>query len=304
MHSMSWDDLKIFLAVARAGGFVGAGRRLGLDHTTVARRLSALEAAAGALLMHRSPRGSRLTEAGVALLEHAERMEAEVIAAAAHLGSGDQSLSGAVRLATPEAFGAWLVAPAMRTFHERHPGIQLELTPEARAVSLSKREADIAVTLARPPRGRLFAQKLTDYRLGLYASRDYLEGAKPIADLADIREHPLVWYIDELIDFPELRFLDQVLTGVSPAFRSSSITAQQAAVAGGLGLGILHVFAAAQDARLQRVLPKAVGVERSYWTVMHADQRRLPRIRAVADFLQDLVRDQRLNAGSASASAT
>lgn len=290
---MLWDDVRIFLAVARAGGFVAAARRLGIDHTTVARRLSALETATGAVLLHRSPRGSKLTDAGLTLLEHAERMEAEAVAAAEQLGSAEQKLSGVVRLATPEAFGSWLVAPAMKALHDRHPGINLELAPEARAVSLSKREADIAVTLARPPRGRLFAQKLTDYRLGLYASRAYLTGAPPIETLEDLRAHPLVWYIDEMIDFPELRFLDQVLTGLRPAFRSSSITAQQTAVSSGLGIGILHRFAAEQDSRLVRLLPEQINVERSYWLVLHADQRHLPRIRAVVEFLHALVRQQR-----------
>jgi DNA-binding transcriptional LysR family regulator len=245
------------------------------------------------VLMHRSPRGSKLTDAGLALLEHAERMEAEAIAAAQHLGTAEQQLSGAVRLATPEAFGSWLVAPAVKVLHDRHPGIHLELAPEARAVSLSKREADIAVALAQPPKGRLFAQKLTDYRLGLYASRAYAESAPPIATIEDLRDHPLVWYIDELIDFPELRFLDQVTTGLRPAFRSSSITAQQTAVAGGLGVGILHRFAAEQDPRLVRLLPEEINVERSYWLVLHADQRHLPRIRAVVDFLHDIVRRNR-----------
>lgn len=290
---MLWDDLRIFLAVARSGGFVTAGRRLGVDHTTVARRLSALEAATGAILVHRSPRGSTLTDAGLMLLERVERMEGEAIAAAEQLGSAGQRLSGAVRLATPEAFGSWLVAPAVKTLHDRHPGIQLELAPEARAISLSKREADIAVTFARPPKGRLFAQKLVDYSLGLYASRQYLETSSPVTSVNDLTAHPFVWYIDELIDFPELRFLDQVISGVKPAFRSSSITAQQHSVANGLGVGILHRFAAEQDPRLVRLLPDEIRVERSYWLVLHADQRHLPRIRAVVDFLHELIRRTR-----------
>jgi len=285
---MNWDDLRIFLAVARTGGLLSAARRLGIDHTTVARRLSALEAAVGARLVDRSPRGARLTDAGLKLLQHAERIEAEALAAGAGLGAADHQPAGAVRLATPEAFGAWLVAPQAKALHERHPGIQLELVPEARAVNLSKREADIAVTLARPARGRLYSRKLTDYRLGLYASRSYLERAGPITVPSALKDHPLAWYIDDLIDIPELRFLDQIVEGARPVFRSSSIAAQQAAVASGLGLGVLHVFAAEQVPELVRVLPDAVEIRRSYWLVLHADQRHLPRIRVVADFLAAL----------------
>jgi DNA-binding transcriptional LysR family regulator len=290
---MNWDDLRIFLAVARSGGLVSAARRLGVDHTTVARRLTALETALGARLVHRSPRGARLTDAGEGFIGHAERMEAEALAAAGVFGASDQQLSGVVRLATPEAFGTFLVAPNVKSFYARHPHIQLELVPEGRAVNLSKREADLAVSLARPQQERLYAQKLVDYRLGLYAARAYLETAAPLTDLRMLGSHPMVWYIDELIDIPELRYLGQVAGDVPTVFRSSSIAAQQAAVASGLGLGVLHVFAAEQDPRLVRVLPEAVAIERSYWLVLHADQRRLPRVRAVADFLHDLVRESR-----------
>jgi DNA-binding transcriptional LysR family regulator len=293
MPIMNWDDLRIFLAVARDGGLIGAARRLGIDHTTVARRLTALETALGARLVHRSPRGAKLTDAGVGLLEHAERIEGETLSAGARLGASDHQLSGTVRLATPEAFGAWLVAPNVKMLHAAHPNIQLELVPEARAVNLSKREADIAVGLTRPAHGRLYAQKLGAYRLGLYASRAYLDSVPAITDLDGVKDHPLVWYIDELLDIPELRYLDQITTSARTVFRSSSITAQQAAVASGLGLGVLHVFAAEQDPRLVRLLPETVSIERDYWLVQHEDQRHLPRVRAVATFLQDLVRQER-----------
>jgi DNA-binding transcriptional LysR family regulator len=132
-------------------------------------------------------------------------------------------------------------------------------------------------------------RKLTDYRLGLFASRAYLETRGPIADKAAIRDHPLVWYIDELIDIPELRYFDQIAANTPTAFRSSSIAAQQSAVASGLGLGVLHLFAAEQDDRLVRVLADQVEVTRSYWLMFHADQQRLPRVRAVIEFLSEIV---------------
>lgn len=290
MQSLNWDDLRVFLAVARHGGLLAAGRRLHLDHTTVARRLGALERALGARLVHRSPRGARLTDAGLGILEHAERIEAETLEARARFSAGGQELSGVVRLATPDAFGTYLVAPHVKTLHARHPHIQLELVPEVRATSLTKREADVSVGLTRPQDERLSTQKLTDYRLGLFAARSYLETAAPIDDLDAVRTHPFVWYIDELIDVPELRNLDQVAEHMPTVFRSSSIAAQQNAVASGLGLGLLHVFAAEQDPRLVRLLPQAVSVVRTYWLAMHADQRHLPRVRAVRDFLHETVR--------------
>lgn len=288
MQTLNWNDLRFFLAVARGGGLMAAARRLEVDQTTVARRLSALEAAIGARLIDRSPRGVTLTGQGLTLVDYAERIEAETIAAAERLGVDGQPLSGTVRLATPEAFGAWLVAPAAKAFHARFPGLQLELVPESRSVNLSRREADIAISLSRPTQGRLVSRRLAEYSLGLYASRAYLDEHGPLLSLADLPGRPLVWYIDELIDVPELRYLDQVADGAPTMFRSNSIAAQQAAVASGLGLGVLHKFAASQDPRLVRVLPDALDLRRSYWLCAHADQARIPRVRAVMDFLIDL----------------
>jgi DNA-binding transcriptional LysR family regulator len=290
---LNWDDLRLFLTIARSGKLTDAGRKLGLNHSTLARRLTALEQAVGTRLLDRSPRGVALTAAGTQLLDHVERIESEVLASSGDLVGGDRELSGTVRLATPEAFGTYLVAPNAHLLHQRHPALQLELAPESRSVSLSRREADLAVMLNRPPKGRFTARRLIDYRIGLYASKDYLERCGPVLSVSDIVRHPLASYIDEYIDLPELRYLDQIVTGAPTTFRSSSIAAQQAAVASGLGLGILHVFAADNDPRLVRILPDAVEIKRSYWLVVHEDLRANASVRAVAEFLADLVETNR-----------
>jgi DNA-binding transcriptional LysR family regulator len=289
MQTPNWNDLRVFLAVARSAGLIAAGRRLSLDQTTIGRRIAALEASLGVKLIDRSTRGVSLTGSGLTLLEHAERIEAEMVAASARLGASGPPLSGTVRLATPEAFGVHIVATAAAAFHKHLPGLQLELVPEARTVNLTRREADIVIGLSRPSRGRLVTRKLADYSLGLYAAKVYLEDASPLLDLADLLERPLVWYIDEMIDVPELRYLDQVAAGAATVFRSNSIAAQHAAVASGLGFGVLHRFAAEPDPRLERVLPQALSLQRSYWMSVHEDQAHLPRIRAVCAFLQDQV---------------
>lgn len=286
----NWDDLRVFLAVARTGGLMAAGRRLSLDQTTVARRMSALETAFGARLIERSARGVSLTGQGTGLLAFAERVEAETLAATDDLKrSVGPGVAGVVRLATPEAFGTSLIAPSAARLHDLHPGLQLELVPAPRLVNLSRREADIAVGLSRPEHGRLVSQKLADYRLGLYASHAYLEAHGKPQGIEDLRERPLVWYIEEMIDLPELRYLDQVAEGAQTVFRSNSIAAQHEAIASGLGLGILHVFSADKDTRLVRVLPEKVALRRSYWLSMHVDSQRAARIRAVVDFLRTLV---------------
>ncbi|MFC3172630.1 LysR family transcriptional regulator [Novosphingobium bradum] len=292
MTPLDWDDLRLFLAIARAGRLVGAGRALGLDHTTVARRLGALEGAVGARLFERNPRGVTLTDAGHLLVDHAERIEGEVAAAANHLSGTDARVSGAVRLATPEAFGTWLVAPEVHRLHAAHPELRLELAPEPQLVSLAKREADVAVLLNRPQAGPIIARRLTEYRLGLYAARRYVETAGPIT-AERLSDHPFAGYIDDRIDAPELRFLGEVAADARPVFRSTSIAAQHAAVAGGLGLGVLHVFAADADPALVRLLPDQIEIRRAYWLAIHADQQRLPRVRAVVDFLDAVVNEAR-----------
>ena len=284
------DQLLAFLAVIREGNTIGAARRLSLDHSTVSRRLAALEQALGTRLFDRSPRGLAPTPAAAALIANAERVERELIIAAGSVGQRDTQISGAVRLATPEIFGTVLVAPHSAELRERYPALTLELAPESRSISLSRREADIAITVRRPPRGRLIARKLVDYRLGLYAAPVYLERREPIRNRADLGAHDFVSYVDELVDFPELLALNQAKLDGTIVFRSSSSAAQQAAVATGAGIGMLHVLAAHQDNRIRRILPNEVEARRAYWLVLHADLQRVPRIRAVIEFLDGLVR--------------
>ena len=286
------DQLMAFLAVIREGNTVGAARRLSLDHSTVSRRLSALEAALGTRLFDRSPRGLAPTAAATALVGNAERVERELIMAAGSVGQRDTRISGSVRLATQEMFGTHLVAPHIPELRERFPDLMLELAPETRTISLSRREADIAITVRQPPRGRLIARRLVDYRLGLYAAPAYLDRHPPIRVRTDLSQHTFVSYVDELLDFPELLAINQAKLDGKIVFRSSSSAAQQAAVAAGTGIGMLHVFAAEPDSRLQRVLAEEIEARRTYWLVFHSDLQRVPRIRAVTDFLDGLVRRQ------------
>lgn len=291
MHTLNWDDLRLFLAIARAGRLTRAGKVLGLDHTTVARRLTSLESAIGSRLVERGPRGVTLTSAGATIFAHAERVEVEILSASSQVAEEDARVSGSVRLATPEAFGTYLVAPHIARLHAAHPDLHLELIPESQYVNLSNREADIAILLNRPANGPVVARKLVDYRLGLFTSHSYSQAHGPIT-AETLSDHPFAWYIDELIDLPELRFLREISADAHTMFRSSSTAAQHEAVAGGLGIGILHGFAADADPRLLRILPD-IEIRRSYWLAFHANQQRLPRIRAVIAFLDDLIADRR-----------
>ena len=164
---MNWDDVRIFLAIARSGQILGAARRLGLNHATVARRLTSLEADLKAQLFTRRPSGTELTRAGEDFLLAAERMEAEMLSARALVGDASVTISGTVRIGAPDGFGVAFLAPRLGELTRIHPDLNIELVPVPRSFSLSRREADIAITVERPNQGRLVASKLVDYRLGL-----------------------------------------------------------------------------------------------------------------------------------------
>jgi len=280
------------LAVARHGRFTTAAKALELDHTTVARRISALEQDIGSNLLTRSPKGSSLTESGHKLSRYAERIETEILQAIAQAHDTNR-ISGTVRLATPEALGQTVITPNVGLLLSRHPDLTLELAPESRAVSLVNREADISITLTRPQQGRIVARRLTDYRIGLYASKAFLERSGPLNDLASAARQPFISYVDNLIELPELSYLQQTAQEARVAFRSTSIGAQQVAVVNGLGIGLLHVFTASRDPRLVRILPHEVEIMRTYWLTFHEDNRAVPKVRAVLDFIDEIISQHR-----------
>lgn len=284
---MNWDDIRIFLQIARHGQILGAARSLGLNHATVARRLTALEDAMGSKLVSRRNNGTDLTPAGQRLLAHAEIMEATTLAAreAADL---DNALAGTVRIGAPDGFGVGFLAARLGLLSERHPALRLELVPVPRAFSLSRREADLAVTLERPQQQQLVARKLVDYRLGLFASRDYI-GTHGMPDrLEDLERHRLVGYVEDLLYSASLDYTDAFLRNWRSHLAVSSALGQLEAVRAGCGIGILHHFMARHDPRLVPVLPNEV-LTRSYWTVMHEDQRKVRRIAIVAAFLAEMI---------------
>jgi len=287
------DQIGAFLAVMREGNCVAAARRLRLDHSTVSRRLASLEAQLGTRLFDRSPRGLAPTAAASAFLAHAERIERELIMAADAVSQRDAPITGTVRVATPEIFGSGFLAPLIPELSSRHPELVIELVPESRATSLSKREADIAIAVRRPVDGRLFSRKLTDYRLGLYAAPSYLETFGKPASIDALSDHRFISYVDDLVEVPELLVLGGMDLKGMVVFRASTSAAQIAAAAAGTGLAMLHHLAARDDRRLVPILASEVEANRSYWLVVHADLRQLPRVRAVADFLVETVSRER-----------
>lgn len=289
---MNWDDVRIFLAVARTGQILAASKRLGLNHATLSRRLTSLEEALKTRLFIRRTNGCELTAEGEVFLASAERMETEMLAAQASLGHTDTAIAGTVRVGAPDGFGVSFLAPRMGRLIERHPELKIQLVPVPRSFSLSQREADIAITLERPDQGRLVSSKLTDYTLGLYASRDYLTSQGAPGDIDALKVHPRIGYVEDLIFTASLNFSGEVMRSWDASFEISTAIGQTEAVRSGAGIGILHDYIARQYPELQRILPE-ISIHRAYWTTYHETARDLMRVRSVADFLQELVSAER-----------
>jgi DNA-binding transcriptional LysR family regulator len=289
---MNWDDVRIFLAVARAGQILGAARRLELNHATVSRRVASLEQALNAKLFRRHTAGSELTPAGERFLGVAERMEADMIAARSELAGEGDAVSGAVRIGAPDGFGVAYLAPRLGALTVMHPDLSIQLVPVPRSFSLSRREADIAITVERPTEGRLVAARLVDYSLGLYASRAYADKNGLPASPAELTRHSLIGYVGDLVASPSLDYATEFSAGWAARFAISSALGQVEAVRSGAGIGILHTFIA-------RALPELVAVKaappirRAYFLVYHESVRPLRRVQAVAGFITRQVEKER-----------
>lgn len=289
-QDFDWGTMEWFLAIARTGRLTLAAQKLGIDHTTLSRRVKALEEALGARLFDRTVSGYSLTPQGERFLAAAQRVETIALQAASDISGATSRIDGTVRIGAPEGFGSSFVAPALVRLGRAQPGLKLELVSLPRQFSLTKREADMAVSLARPSKGRLHAHKLTNYELGLYGSKAYLAEAGRPETLADLRHHGILGYIQDLIYARELDYIPQISRDISPRLTSSSLPAQLNMTLAGGGLCVLPRFLAHGHADLVHVLPEEVRLVRSFWMVVHSELRGLSRIRTCAEFITEEVR--------------
>ena len=281
---MDWDNVRVFLAVARAGQFVAGARRLHLDHATASRRVAALEAALGAKLFDRRTTGARLTTAGERFLGAAEQMESAFLHAQAEVSDIDVELTGEVRIGAPDGFSTYYLAGALRDFVEKNPGLRVQLAPLPQLTPLARREIDIVVGLDKPEAGRFVARKLTDYSLGIYASDAYLERRKAPADVGELTRHRLIGYVEEYAFSSALDYVRDLYGGAPTHFECASAVTQLEALRAGVGLGVAHDYIARRFTDLVQVLPER-RASRAYWIVTHEDTRGLGRIRAVHEHL-------------------
>ncbi|MBM7368705.1 LysR family transcriptional regulator [Gordonia hydrophobica] len=283
---LSADDLQYFLAVARTGRLVRAAQDLGVDHSTVGRRINALERDTGQRLFDRTPEGWHLTPAGQRLVDPAEAVASAVRDANASLGNRTSHLQGNVRILSTDGFGSFILAPRLRKLADEHPQLTIELVTATAQLDHSVRSFDVAVTLGRPNSDRIHARPLADYKLRLYASPNYLRNAPPIETLADLANHDLIWYVDKLLDVNPLRTIPKRIP-TEIKIQSTNLVAHWQAAAAGVGIAPMPQFVAAGDDRLVHILPD-VEFSARFWLILPKEHARLPRVRAVADLIQQI----------------
>jgi len=284
-----WDDLRIFLAVARTESLSGAGRQLRIDPATVGRRIARLEERLGAALFAKSPQGYALTEQGQGLLPHAERAEQAIVAAQEEVRGETGRLSGQIRIGAPDGCANYLLPQVCAAIAAENPDLDVQIVALPRVFNLSKREADMAIAVSRPATGRLTVQKITDYRLHLAAQEAYLAAAPPLRTLADLGAHRIVGYIPDMIFDKELDYLAE--TGAAAVdLASNSVSVQFNLLRHGAGVGIVHDFAIPSDPRVKKVLPEVFSLTRSFYLIRHADDRRVERLNRFATALSEGVR--------------
>lgn len=285
---MDWDDLRVFLAVARSESLSAAGKRLKIDPATVGRRIARLEDSLAARLFVKSPQGYGLTEAGARLVPHAEAAEA-ALRGVSDTARGPEGLTGLIRLGAPDGCANYLLPQVLAQICDANPGLEVQLVALPRVFNLSKREADMAIGVSRPEAGRLTVQKLTDYHLHLAASRRYLAQHPPIRSRADLTGHRLVGYIADMIFDKELDYLAE-LGLAAPPLASNSVSVQLNFLRAGAGVGVVHDFALPSAPDLTRILPDQISLKRSFWLIRHADDARVARLNRFAEALLALCR--------------
>jgi len=283
---LDWDDLQYFLAIARQGSLSAAAKILRVTQSTMSRRLDALEQRMGATLLQKTPSGYVLTSVGVAVLGNVERIESEALAVERVITGRDVRLEGTIRITTVETFAVEVLSGAFAEFRLKYPGIQLELITGTRNLSLTMREADVALRLTRLTQNDLAIRRVADLSVGLYASSAYLERRGHPDFAAGGSGHDILTATDELAGTPDSIWFAGLFPKATVAFRSNSRYALRAAAEAGMGLVCLVRYLG-DTQRLVRLDPPVPPPSREVWLAVHNDIRHTPRIRALTDFLTE-----------------
>ncbi|WP_170445749.1 LysR family transcriptional regulator [Ruegeria arenilitoris] len=287
----NWDDMRVFLAVAREESLSSAGRLLKIDPATVGRRVSRLEAALKAPLFTKSPQGYVLTSAGERLFEHAQGAEEAMRAAAGAMEGATKSLSGQIRIGAPDGSANYLLPQVCAKISDSNPDLDIQILALPRIINLSRREADMAITVSAPTAGKLLVQKISDYKLHMVATADYLSRHGPIRSVSELKGHRMIGYIPDMIFDRELDYLNDLgIDRVPLASNSVSVQLRQASL--GTGVCIAHDFTLPFHPQLKKILTDQVSLTRSFHLVRHQGDQRNERLNRFAEALSRGIRDE------------
>lgn len=280
-----WENFRHFLAVARAGTLSGAARALHVDHATVSRRLTALEAELRTSLVERLPRSCRLTPMGVQLYEQAKAMENAAFKAERLARANHEPLSGKVTLSASPVLATHLLASRLVDFRNEHAGIQLSVSAQVQQVSLSRREADVALRQVRPQEATSVVRKLGQMRFALYASQGYVASHRP-------EDWTFIAYDAQFADMPQQKWLLGIAAGRPVGCELSDISGHLAAARAGAGVAGLPCFLGDEEPGLMRLEHEGAMFSRDIWLVVHRDLRHFAPVRAVMDFVAKVVAEK------------
>jgi len=291
---LNWNDLRYFLEVARAGRYLTAAKRMGVNHTTVSRRIAALEDALQTPLFESDEKGLHLTPAGEAVLPLAQQCEDIAVLTKERVASDQRSLSGNLRIGAPDGLGNLFIANQLTQFVHRNPDLNLRLVPVPQNLNLIKREVDIAITLEPSERRDIHCKKLTDYQLFLYVSREYLQNNDvDLEDIQSIKQHPFAGYIPDILYTEQLGFNRLIDDQLIERFQGATVMSQFQFIANGGGFGVLPHFMVQDDPRFVQVLPDQIHFVRSYWILTPLELRRRANVRSISTELEQLIAQHR-----------
>lgn len=291
-HRPSADDLLVLLAVGRSGRFVSAADELGLNHTTISRRIAALEQTLGGRVLARATGGWELTDLGRAALAAAESIESAVRSLAPS-SDGTRPLEGVVRLSATDGFSAYIAAPAAAHMQRRHPRVTVEIVTATRRASQQRSGLDIEVVVGEPQVRRATAVHLGEYRLGLYGARGYLDRHGSPATIADLAHHPLVYFIDSMLQVDDLDLASSSVPPMRESVTSTNVFVHVEATRAAAGLGLLPCFMADRHDDLVRVLPDRLAMPLSYWLVARIETLRRPEVSAFVEAIKSRMHEMR-----------
>ena len=286
------DDLLILLAVSRSGKFTTAAQALGLNHTTVSRRIAALEKALGGRVLARAAGGWEVTELGSEAVLVAERIESAVGALGPSDGAPDP-ITGVVRMTATDGFSAYIAAPAVAKLRRDHPGLSVEIVTVTRRALQQRSGLDIEVVVGTPQVHRAEAIRLGEYRLGMYASRAYLADNGTPGTIEELTQHQLVYFVDSMLQVDDLDAPRRLVPTMRDGLSSTNVFVHVEATRAGAGVGFLPCFMADRHADLMRLLPSDFAELLPYWMVLRPDSMRRPAVAAVVQALREETESRR-----------